>query len=134
MEPKIVTEISCYVENKPGIMAKLSRKLAENKIFIDGIQVYEGQLQSLLLLVVDDSDKAEKVLREQGIDLITRTDILEVNVDNKIGGLANVVKKFEDNGVNIKTIYSSKSTSDMGCAYIRVDDVKAASDLLVNQA
>lgn len=134
MNYKVVTEISCYIENKPGILASISSKLAEAGVFIDGIQVYEGQLQSLVLLVVDDNEKTEQVLRNAGIDLITKTEILDVEISHAIGGLASFMKIFEKGKVNIKTIYSSNSTTDISMAYVKVDDINRAIEVLDKDA
>jgi len=130
MKVKVVIEISCYVENNPGIIADITAKLGEVKVFITGIQIYEGQLQSLVKLVVDNIDKTEKVLRGAGVDLISRTEILEIEIPNTVGGLAYVTKVFKENNLKIKTIYSSNSNIDVCMAYVRVDDVNLAKEVL----
>lgn len=130
MRVKIVTELSCYMDNHPGMLAKISQKMADKKINVKGIQSYEGQLQCLVRLVVDKADLAEQVLRDFGVDLISRPEVIEVLIKNKIGGLAEVTTLLGNQEINIDSIYSTDGLGALGIAYIRVDDVERASRIL----
>jgi len=130
MKARIVTELSCYLDNKPGNLARLTELLAQERVNIKGFQAYEGSLQSLVMLVVDKIDEAEKVLRSMGITMISHTDILEVSVPNRLGGLAEVARIFGKHGVNIKTMYSCDNTDPTSAAYFRVDDVELSHKIL----
>lgn len=131
MRARIVTELSFYLENKPGILARLATVLAEAQVNIKGLQAYEGSLQSLVMIVVDKIDSTEDILREKiDVSLISRTDILEVDVPNRVGGLAHVSGLFGKQGVNIKSIYTVDNQSPTSSAYIRVDDVEFAAKVL----
>lgn len=131
MKVQIVTEISCYLDNKPGNLAKVTENLAAAQVNVKGIQAYEGSLQSLVMMVVDKTDIAEQVLRDSmGISLISRTDILEVAIANRVGGLAEVSRIFGKHGVNIKSLYSCDNVGERSQAYFRVDDVEIAMKLL----
>jgi len=130
MKARIVTEISCYLDNKPGNLAKLTELLAQAGINIKGIQAYEGSLQSMVMLVVDQAELAEDVMRKMGITMISHTDILEVDVPNRVGGLAEVARLFGKHGVNIKTLYSCDNIGESSAAYFRVDDVELSYKIL----
>lgn len=131
MRARIVTELSFYLENKPGILARLATVLADAGVNIKGFQAYEGTLQSLVMMVIDRVDVAENILRGKiGVSLISRTDILEVDVPNRVGGLAGVSGLFGKHGVNIESIYSVDNNSPTSAAYIRVDDVEFAAKVL----
>lgn len=130
MRARIVTEISCYLDNKPGILAKLTSQLAEAGINIKGMQAYEGSLQSLVMLVVDKNEVAEKVMRDIGISMISLTDILEVDVPNRVGGLAEISQLFAKHGINIKSMYSADTDAPTSASYIRVDKVEESQKIL----
>jgi|CXWL01.1.fsa_nt_gi hypothetical protein len=130
MRARIVTEISCYLDNKPGIVANLSSRLAKADININGMQVYEGSLQSLVMVIVNQTDLAEKVMREMNIDMISLTDILEVDVASRIGGLAEITTILGENNINIKSFYLVDNHSLASTAYIRVDEVEESQRLL----
>ena len=130
MRARIVTEISCYLDNKPGILGQLTSRLAEAGINIQGMQAYEGSLQSLVMMVVDKTEEAEKVMRSMGITLISLTDILEVDIPNRVGGFAEISTLFGKHGINIKSIYSADNDSPTSAGYIRVDEVERSQKVL----
>ncbi|MDP2691771.1 MAG: hypothetical protein Q8O95_05215 [bacterium] len=136
MSARIVTEVSCYMKKAPGTLGLLSEEVAKAGVNIQGIQVYEGQLQSLLMLVVDKIEITEEVLRKMGTDLIARTDILEVDFPNRVGGFAGVAKVLGKNDINILSIYFSGTPHSSGdqdwcrIGYVKVDDVEKARRLL----
>lgn len=131
MRAKIVNEISCYMENKPGMLARLAQRLAEENISVTGIQSYDGQLQSLVRVVVDKPDLTEKILREQGVELISRPEIIEVQVRNAPGGLAEITSLLGNHEININSIYSTDGLNEnIGRSYIRVEGVDTAVELL----
>jgi len=129
---KIVIELCCYLENKPGNLAEVAKRLAEKKININGIVTYEGQLQSLVRIAVDNVDLAEKVLRGMGVDLVSRYELLEVDVINKVGGLAKIAAVLGENGINIESIYATGGGTEYALAYIRVSDLDQAKSILEN--
>ncbi|MGE3278988.1 MAG: ACT domain-containing protein [Candidatus Altimarinota bacterium] len=134
MKARIVTEISCYLDNKPGNLAQLTELLAQGGVNIKGIQAYEGSLQSMVMLVVDQPDTTEQVMRKMGITMISYTDILEVDVPNRVGGLAEVSRLFGKHGVNIKTLYSCDNVGESSAAYFRVDDVELSLKALTESS
>jgi hypothetical protein len=128
---RILTEVSCYMKNVPGMLGRLLKNLALKGVNIDGIQSYDGQLQSLVRLVVDKPDVAEAVLRESGVDLISLPEIIEVLTKNEMGGLAKVTSILGEHEINIISIYSTDGIDEkFGRTYIRVDDVEHAATVL----
>src|SRR5690606_10057819 len=130
MKARIVTELSCYLDNKPGNLARLTELLAQERVNIKGFQAYEGSLQSLVMLVVDKIDEAEKVLRSMGMTMISHTAIVEDGVATRLGGLAEVRRIVGKHVVNIKTMYACDNTDPTSAAYFRVDDVELSHKIL----
>lgn len=126
-----MTEVSCYMKNVPGMLGRLLRELAEKKVNIVGIQSYDGQLQSLVRLIVDKPQITEQVLRKSGVDLISLPEVVEVLTANEIGGLAKVTNILGENSINIESIYSTDGVDErFGRTYIRVHDVQHAAEVL----
>ena len=130
MRVRIVTELSCYMDNQPGMLAKIAQELADKGISVKGIQSFDGQLQSLVRLVVDKPDVAEQILRDFGVDLISRPEVMEVLIKNEVGGLAEVTTLLGQHDMNINSLYSTDGLGTYGMAYIRVDDVEKATEML----
>jgi len=141
MRARIVTEISCYLDNKPGILARLTARLAGANVNINGMQSYEGSLQALVMMVVDKTELAEETMRAMNIHLISLTDILEVDVASRVGGLSEVTAILGKSNINIKSFYLVDNHSLASTAYIRVDEVEdsqrvlntSASQLILNR-
>jgi hypothetical protein len=128
---RVLTEVSCYMKNVPGMLGLLLKNLAEKGVNIDGIQSYDGQLQSLVRLVVDKPDIAEEILRESGVDLISLPEVIEVLTTNQVGGLAKVTSVLGDHDINIISIYSTDGVDEkFGRSYIRVHDTEKAAKIL----
>lgn len=127
---KVVTEISCYLDNQPGVLATITQKLADKGIDILGIQAYEGQLQNLVTMVVDKVDMAEKILRSFGVELISRKDVLSVKVKNEVGSLAKVTSLLGNNEINLESFYVTASSSEGNTAYLRLSDTSKAVKVL----
>lgn len=128
---RILTEVSCYMKNVPGMLARLLSELAEKKVDIYGIQSFDGQLQSLVRLVVDKPDIAEKVLRDSGVELISLPEVIEVLTKNEVGGLAKITSTLGKKGINIVSIYSTDGVDEtFGRTFIRVEDAQEALQVL----
>lgn len=127
---EIVTELSCYMDNRPGVIAMIAQKLAEKNVDVKGIQNYEGQLQSLVTMVVDNDEEAEKILRGFGVELVTINEVISLEIKNKVGGLAAVTKLLGDNNINLDSCYLTDSNGDCNIAYLRVADNEKALKVL----
>lgn len=134
MRVRIVTELSFYLENRPGILAQMTTALAHQKVNVEGLQTYDGSVEALVLLVVDKPDLAEQILRDElQVEILSRTDILEIDIINQVGGLAEIANLFAQHDINIKSIYSIDGHETSTPAFVRVDDVEKSQQLL-NQA
>ena len=87
---EFVHEVTAYLENKPGRLAKICSALAHEKINIRALSVMDTPDRSVLRLVTDDLEPTRKVLTSLGTECEFR-DVLAVEVDNRPGALARVL-------------------------------------------
>ena len=59
----LVKQLSVFVENKPGKLSAVTRLLADNDIDIRAFSVADSRDFGILRLIVNDPDKASKVLK-----------------------------------------------------------------------
>ncbi len=130
MRARKVTEITCYVENQPGMLAGITKAFADRGVLIHGVQAYEGQLQSLVRMVVDQVDEAEKILRSFGVSALSKPDCLEVQVECKVGGLAEISNLLGQHDINIDSLYSADTPGSYTFSYFRVHDVDKAVEVI----
>ena len=101
---KVVKEFSISLVNKPGILANVLKSLSKAKV--DGVAMTLADSADLgvLRLVVVQTDLAQKVLRQLNVPL-TSNDVLQIELTNKSGALADVVEKLANAHINISYAY-----------------------------
>ena len=102
-------EITAYLENKPGRLAKICSALAHEKINIQAMSVMtDAAGRSVLRLVTDDVEPARRALTTVGTESEER-DVVGVEMENRPGSLARVLERLADEHINIDYAYSAPS-------------------------
>ncbi|MCD4676886.1 MAG: amino acid-binding protein [Desulfobacula sp.] len=141
-------EISLFLKNAPGELAKLTELLAGANINIDAITIqdasayvqnlFEARGKSLKRLASSASyssmrrDSAQFALTrlivdqpEKAIDLLKENDylfdskeVVVIDITNKPGEFTKITKKFGEEQININYVYGSVSDSDGKCLFV----------------
>jgi hypothetical protein len=121
-----VEQIAVFLENKSGRLAEITSVLAENDINIRALSVADTADFGILRLIVDKVDKAKKVLKENGCT-VGKTNVIAVEVPDRSGGLASVLKTIEAAGLNVEYMYAFVNKSGENAVLIfRFDDIDNA--------
>src|SRR5256714_12368288 len=99
-------QLAIFLDNRPGMLARLADALAEAKINIYAITTSDTVDHSVVRLVVSDYRKALHVFEEHGA-LVVEDDVLMIDGSNKPGELARMAHKLSDAKVNIEYCYSA---------------------------
>ena len=97
-----ITEIFIVLENRPSTLGELCSYLAENKVNIEAIGVFQDAAK----LYVKNTNKAMKVLSKADYTIDLR-DVLKVELENRPGALAEVASKLGNKGINIEYCYGT---------------------------
>jgi hypothetical protein len=97
-----ITEIFIVLENRPSTLGELCSYLAENKVNIEAIGVFQDAAK----LYVKNANKAMKILSKAGYTIDLR-DVLKVELENSPGALADVASKLGNKGINIEYCYGT---------------------------
>jgi hypothetical protein len=125
-----VQQISVFLENKSGRLAKLTNVLGDNAINIRALSIADTSDFGILRLIVNRPQDALKVLKAAGFT-VSITDVIAVEVQDKPGGLAAVLKLMETEGINIEYLYAFlEKSSNNALVVFRVEQVDAALALL----
>jgi hypothetical protein len=125
-----VEQIAVFLENKSGRLAEITAVLADNNINIWALSVADTADFGILRLIVDKVELAKKVLKENGFT-VGKTNVLAVEVPDRTGGLATVLKSIEKAGLNVEYMYAFvNKTGENAVLIFRFEDMdKAISSL-----
>jgi len=104
MKPKTLTQFSVFLVNKPGVLAQVTRALADEKINILAMTLVDSQEHGVLRLVPADAAVARKVLTKLNLP-VTETDVMCLDLSNAPGALADVAQQLGVNHININYAY-----------------------------
>src|SRR5512137_2721116 len=121
-----VEQISIFLENKPGALENVTRLLKEARINIRALSLADTSDFGILRLIVNDVDKAMKILRDSG-HTMSLTEVVAVEVPDRPGGLASVLEPLREAGVNVEYMYAFvEKATDKAVVIFRFEDVDAA--------
>ena len=125
-----VEQISIFIENKSGRLAEVSGALGDAGINIRALSLADTSDFGILRLIVNDTDKAFAVLREQN-KLVNKTEVVGVGVPDSPGGLSSILQTLDENDVNVEYMYAFVERSgDNAVIIFRFDNVDEAINVL----
>jgi hypothetical protein len=107
---EFVHEVTAYLENKPGRLAKICSALAHEKINIQALSVMDTPDRSVLRLVTDDLEPTRKVLTSLGTEH-EHNEVLAVPMENRPGALARVLERLAEEHINVEYAYVAAGVS-----------------------
>ena len=127
---QITKQLAIFLDNRPGMLARVADALAEAKINIYAISTSDTVDHSVIRMVVSDYRKAVHVFEEHGA-LVVEDDVLMIDGSNRPGELARIADKLADAKVNIEYCYSATpADAKKGLMIMRVSDAKKALKVL----
>ncbi len=125
-----IKQISLFVENKPGRMAKVSKTLSDAGVNIRAMTIAEAGDFGVIRMVVDNPEKGYKVLHDNGFTVST-TDVLAVEMKDAPGGLYEIVDALGSNKINVDYAYAFVTAkAQRAMLILRVDDIVKAKQAL----
>jgi hypothetical protein len=130
METRTDTQFSVFLVNKPGVLAQVTKALAEGKVNVVAMTLVDSQEHGVLRVVADDAASARAVLRKLNLPM-TETEVLCLDLSNRPGALADVATVLGQNHVNINYAYcTSGAPGGRTTGIFKVADVKKAQHVL----
>lgn len=125
-----VEQISVFLENKAGRLFEVTGILYEAQVNIRALALADTSDFGVLRLIVDKNDRAVAALKENGFT-VGKTEVVAVKVEDKPGGLHNILKHLKETNLNVEYMYSYMRRIGQNAVMIfRFDDVPAALKLL----
>ena len=125
----VLKQISVFLPNQPGVLSKFTKVLLDKEINMRAMTVAETADYGILRIVVDKTEEALKILKDENY-LVSVTEVIGVDVPDKPGALHEVATSLGENNVNIEYIYSSTLMTNEAIIVLRVDDNEKAEQIL----
>jgi hypothetical protein len=125
-----ISQISIFLENRKGRLYEVCSLLGTNDINIMALTIAETESFGVLRIIVNKAEEAIKLLKEKGF-AANFTDVVIVEVEDKPGGLAKVLKILNENDINIEYMHAFiRKHYDKSFMVFRFDDPDNAIKVL----
>ncbi|MBI4549584.1 MAG: ACT domain-containing protein [Candidatus Omnitrophica bacterium] len=101
---KIQKQLSIFLDNRPGTLARLCRSLSRHGISIQAMTMADSIDHAVVRLVLSDPRKAVHLFEQAGL-LVLEKEVVCLSVSNKAGALAAIAERLAKAGVNIEYAY-----------------------------
>ena len=121
-----IHQISVFVENRLGHLRAPCQTLADAGINLATLSLADTQQYGILRLIIRDWPRAKEVLETAGF-AVKVTEVLAVEVPDRPGGLADLLRVIETAGISVEYMYAfAEKRNDRAVLIIRVENVDEA--------
>jgi hypothetical protein len=99
-----ITQLSVFVENKPGHLAETFSTIAQGGVNVLNFTIADTADYGVLRLIVDDVERAKRALSEGGYTVVEHL-VVGAFLPNEPGTLAAIMRMVTDSGLNVEYIY-----------------------------
>jgi hypothetical protein len=125
-----VTQLSLFLGNRPGALARVCAELAAAQINIHALATSDTIDHVVVRMVVSDPTKSLMILGERGV-LALENDVLMIESNNEPGTLATIAERMARAGINIEYAYlAMRPQSEQGLMVLRPSNVEKAERAL----
>lgn len=126
-----IRQISVFMENKVGRIMEITEVLAKNNINIRALSLADTSDFGILRMIVDNIEKTLKVLKAKGF-IVKDSYVVAVEVPDKPGGLAAVLKVLGKKGINVEYMYAFfKQPENKALLIFRFENPEDAASILI---
>ncbi len=125
-----VEQISIFLENKAGRLAEVTAILRDAGVNIRALSLADTTDFGILRLIVNNNQAAKDALKKEGFTVGT-TDVIAAIVEDKPGGLNNILDPLTILGINVEYMYAFANPKGNNAIMIfRFDDLERAISIL----
>jgi hypothetical protein len=126
-----LTQVSVFVENRPGRLATLLEALAENDLNIRALSIADSSDYGIVRMILSDTEKGLEVIRDAGLVADT-SEVLRAEVPDRPGGLLEkILRPLANARINIEYIYAFVDQPlETAVVVLKVNDLDRAEAVL----
>lgn len=100
-----LTQLSVFIENRPGSIAELANLLRDHGVDMRALSLADVQDYGILRIIVNDVYKTSTILRDANY-IFKITPVVGVALKDSAGGLADALNILRANNINIEYLYA----------------------------
>lgn len=100
-------DLEIRVPNRPGTLLQVADALGRGGMNIEAACGYESGETGILHLLVLDAERGRRTLLNAGVQIEAERQVVVVEVENRPGGGAAVLRLVADAGVNVDLLYTT---------------------------
>jgi hypothetical protein len=122
----MIKQISVFVENKKGRLAKITEVLGQGGVDLIALSIADTTNFGIMRCIVSDPEKAIILLKNNGFTAST-TEVIVAEVTDQPGGLAQVLQLLDQAEISVEYLYSFVRTPNENALILfRVEDIDTA--------
>lgn len=125
-------QLSVITENRLGVITKISEALAIENINIESLDAHLAGDHVVVVLNVDQYDKALHVIHKLNNMRIVTEDAILVKLINEPGALAKIARRFTNAGIGLRSIRFIQRDKHFGLVAISTDRTEEALELVAD--
>ncbi|EOS73143.1 MAG: amino acid-binding protein [Lachnospiraceae bacterium] len=129
----MLRQLSIFAQNKKGTMQHITGILKDEEVNIWGSVTNDSAEYGIIRMVVSDAEKAKKALEEAGY-LCKLTDVIGVEVEDKVGNLNALLQALSESNINVNYIYLSfNRDSGKPVMVLQTEDISSVESCIVGK-
>ena len=117
-----IRQLSLFIENKPGHLRKACRLLADAGIDVETMALADTEQFGIIRFIIKDWEKAKAIFEKEGI-VVRETELIAALVEDRPGGLADLLEAIDHADLNIEYMYGfSSKITDKAVMFLRFNE------------
>jgi len=100
-----VRQLSLFLENSPGRLARVARALADAGVDLVALSLAEAEQYGVARLIASDARRAAGVLEAAGFS-VRETEVVAARAPDRPGGLSRALEAAAGAGLNVQYLYA----------------------------
>ena len=126
----IQKQLSIFMPNRPGVLARTCSVLSEAGINIMAMAVHDTVDNAVVRLLVDHPTKAILLLEQEDLYVLEQ-EVVVVEIENRYGELTRIAQVLAEADINIHYAYcTATKNQESGCLVLKTDQPERALDIL----
>jgi len=111
MKEHAIKQISVFLENKPGRLARLAKAMIDAGVNILALNIAEAGDFGIVRMLVDGPRIAYEELQKEGFT-VSSTDVIGIKIKNEPGEMYKIAKVLGDANINIDYAYAYSENAE----------------------